>query len=835
MVHVATGSIMRNRHRFLGWCLAVAVMILMSVSIHPAMAYEAINEEINCPTCSGGMNDISSIPGFENTTIPTISVREVNSVAGQTAIKAATAEGVQMRHFSSSITLAIQDPRSGQQNAGVNAAGLANPGAALTGFITNMSSAGYDFTGESSHRYESTLQSDDFLSLNSSQKQALVDGGFALTASDTAVSHQDVTYYTFTNRTTGDQVYVQDLQQIDARGNSVGERKYAVSPEFTPDGSAVKGSAVQGGYGAASTSGKSCFWLWVAMVTTAAIVVTLFIVLSIAFDGYALVAFAAAMADVLAADMLAADVAVVGPTTADEIFEKFVEMGVVDSWMFSSAMINMLTVSLLIFVVLFLYALYKLGVCKGWWPADIWMNHDWDHNGGDFGLSDNGKTKEIWQHSRFMLALFADTKADKDAKWTIVSQGNLVVRQSASAKVANDTTELGTFQVWIFEAAELGSHNLALKYQKTKSVPPTMEITDYTLPVTVVKIPFEITGVDATTSDYQTLAFDKSGIPHISYYDSKKHRIMYASYVNNAWTTEKVADTHGTYSLSLSFDPAGDPAISYGDGTKYGNLMYAHRDGSTSTWSVEKVDNGGTFGDVGQVSSLVFDPAGTPHIAYRDGSLAVDLKYATKNGNDWVISEIDGNNAGYEVSLALDSGGLPHVAYRTGDHYPNLKYSELDAAGIWTTATKIDDGGGIFSSTGYSPSLALDSVGNPHISYYDKTHKALMYASWDGIGWKTEPVVHGVGDAGEHSSLAIGTNNQPFISYNHKFFAKYEGTYSELHLANKDPDTQQWLIYVIDHESDCEQSSIALDPSDHPNIAYYDAKDKTLKYAGWKR
>ncbi len=813
----------------------VAVLFILSVSVHPAMAAQAINDEINCPTCSNGMDEFSSIPGLENTTIPTISVREISRDSGKVALTAAgvgraqTVSGTQTQHLGSTVTIDIKDPRRGNRIVSSTQSGgtplITDP--VLAGFIANASSEGYDFTDESSHRYESTLQSDDFLLLNSSQKQALGAGGFAFTAEDTVLSYRDADYYTFTNRTTRTQRYLLEVQRLDASGNPVGEREYALSPEFNPDGSVANGDGLQAsaGYSAQSSpSGKTCGWLWFAMVILGVGFVLMITALI----------FTTGPIGMAVANWLAANVALFGDGGAFHSL-LVLKWGVTKEgidFVFSASVIASLAVLGFLFLVLFLFALYKLGVCEGWWPADIWMNWDWDHEGGDFELSDNGKTKEIWQHDRFMLTLFADTKADKHAKWTIVSQGDLKIRKSANIKTKN-----GTFQVWIFETAELGSQNLALKYETTKSVPPTtMEITDYTLPVTVIKTPFGITTVDSTSKkagvgEYPSLAYDKSGIRHISYYDAVNKQIMYASFVNGAWTKETVTDTAGTHTTSLAFDPEGNPGISYGDGYHYGNQMYAHWNGSV--WSVEKVDNGGPLGNVGQFSSLAYDLAGTPHISYNDGNTAADMMYAVKSGDTWTISTIaKKGNTGYDSSLVLDSNGLPHVAFRDRNHYSNMMYAHADAAGVWTV-TKVDKGGSNTGNTGWGPSLALDSAENPHISYYDKKHHGLMYTSWNGTAWNTEPIVIGVGNPGEQSSLAIGTNNEAFISYNHKFFSKHEGTYSELHLATRNPATQQWSIHVIDHDSNCEYSSIAFDPSGHPNIAYYDAKNHALKFAEW--
>src|SRR5208337_1523963 len=537
------------------------------------------------------------------------------------------------------------------------AAGPVSPDPSLSGLIANMSSAGYDFTSESSHRYESTVQSDDFLNINSTQKQALADKGFTLTATDTVVSQQDATYYTFTNSTTRTQVYVMGVQRIDAGGNPAGNREYSISPEFNPDGSAVASASAQGMVRAAS-SHSSCWWLWIAMVVVGLAMIAIIAALIFYSGGtYTLVALAAVapIFGLLAHHVFMGPIGLSGQNYAPSPYALAwadkMEAAQAADILFSASMVVSLAAALLLVCVLFLYILYELGVCMGWWERAFWLNHDWDHEAGDFGLEDNGKPLELYKNDRILLSLFADTKVDKDAKWTIVSQGNLVVRQEADAK-----TENGTFYSWIIEAAELGSQNLALKYNTKKPVPPTVGITDYTLPVTIKEIPWAITTVDNAVTPIEgeplhsesqsvSLAIDPSGTPHISYFDYKSQRIMYATLTSGAWTTKKVTDAVGYGSVSLALDPDGHPAIGYGGYHLNMGLEYAHWKGSA--WSSEKVADGVGWGKIGEAgtgyfSSLAIDQKGTPYIVYNNGRKgdSASLMYATKNGTVWTNTVI---------------------------------------------------------------------------------------------------------------------------------------------------------------------------------------------------
>lgn len=307
-----------------------------------------------------------------------------------------------------------------------------------------------------------------------------------------------------------------------------------------------------------------------------------------------------------------------------------------------------------------------------------------------------------------------------------------------------------------------------------------------------------------------SLALDANGSPHLSYQDWNQGTLKYAHYDGSAWLIETVDQGSPGSSDALALDAAGFPHVGYMSGFPGFDLKYAWYDGSG--WISETVDSAG---DAGYHASLALDAAGHPHISYYVAWPAYDLRYAWYNGTSWVIETVDSaGDVGEWSSLALDSAGYPHIAYTVLGASGELRYARYDGTG-WVIETVAS------AEMGGSPSLVLDILNRPHISYYDFNSAMLNYAYHDGSSWHFE-VVDGNG-AGHYGSLALDGFGRPHISY-------YDDFHNDLRYAWY--DGAAWITETVDSAGIVGlYTSLALGRFNRPHISYYDETHDNLRFA----
>jgi hypothetical protein len=456
-----------------------------------------------------------------------------------------------------------------------------------------------------------------------------------------------------------------------------------------------------------------------------------------------------------------------------------------------------------------------------------------------FSLVDNGRTIEVNVKDRSVVALYSMNKADGEFKpWRLVSSGGLELKELPSQTASGFS---GDISLWSFEIDTPGTYTLA--FDRYDPDIPSTPAFHYAITL-VVKNHWKTSFVDNTTGrvtgngQYTSLTFGDD-TPHISYFAPSNGGVKYATRNNGKWEIPDAIGSRGTWATSIDLDKStGYPSFTFSDSdANIGDLKYAYYNGEKWNWEyIERPVSGADCRRIGYWSSFRFAPNGTAHVAYGNAHKNVWLVYATRENGDWKKEVIDTYDAGYEPSLAFNATGYPFIAYRSMAYAPSLaywvgslKFAERGPDGQWKITT-VDDAQN-WGDTGRDLSLALDSRGNPHISYvnrnpHDGTNNGLRYTSRDSSGkWTGESVDKSAGtDDNDRTSLVLDASDKAYIAYASK---------GELRIAMRNEDSARWNLEVIDRGNVGKYASLALDRSGYPAVSYGDYDHQALKYAEW--
>lgn len=259
-----------------------------------------------------------------------------------------------------------------------------------------------------------------------------------------------------------------------------------------------------------------------------------------------------------------------------------------------------------------------------------------------------------------------------------------------------------------------------------------------------------ITSIDmngnGTLGFYSSLALDSQNRPCVSYSQQLGGAVRYAVLNSGAWMIEQVAFAQRP---SLALTPFDAPRIAYRVDNFPPETRFARKVGGT--WSFELIDNTGaeTWGP-----SLALMSNDNVGVAFRGGGggfLNFAFRAATPPWTIEVPTSFE-NNMNNSLSLKLDPQGNPRIAFTDGS---NLEYAER-SAGVWTST--------IVLNTGTDCSLALDGLGNPHISLYDEIAGNLRYAHRAGGVWTIESV-DTAGVTGMATAITLNGFGVPHIVY----------------------------------------------------------------------
>jgi len=318
--------------------------------------------------------------------------------------------------------------------------------------------------------------------------------------------------------------------------------------------------------------------------------------------------------------------------------------------------------------------------------------------------------------------------------------------------------------------------------------------------------------VDTTNNvgQFSSIAIGTDGFPVISYYDGTNADLVVTQCGNaacssgNTKTTVDSGGDVGWYS-SITIGTDGYPVIAYFDTTnanlvvtKCGNAKCSS--GNTTT----AVDSGG---DVGQYPSIAIGWDGYPIVSYYDSTnnalkVAKCGNAACSLGN--VLTSLVATNGRY-TSIAIGQDGMPIISYSDDSSVSVARCANRSCTSTASTTALVGgkessitvrrDGIPVYisknltsltvnvcssaqctastsvgiSGTASSGSIAIGVDGFPVVSYYDTSNADLIVEKCNDAACtdatNTTTTIDSTGDVGQHTSIDIGSDGNPVISY----------------------------------------------------------------------
>lgn len=342
-----------------------------------------------------------------------------------------------------------------------------------------------------------------------------------------------------------------------------------------------------------------------------------------------------------------------------------------------------------------------------------------------------------------------------------------------------------------------------------------------------------ITTVDTgSMGPYNSIAIGADNLPIISYEDQLSFALKVVHCGNSTCSsgnTYTVLESGGMGQFTdIAIGTDNLPIISYYDYINFGILKVIHCGNAscTSGNTITSVDGSST----GLHTSIAIGADTFPVVSYYDSS-AGELRFvhcgniSCSAGNVSTTLDISGD-VGWYTSVAIGSDNLPIVSYYDNSNN-DLKVVHCGNAGCTSgnTTTTIDSSGNVGSYT----SIAIGSDTFPVISYYDTTNQDLKVVHCGNTSCSsgnTITTVDSTGNVGQYTSIKKGADNLPVISYSDTT----NGSMKVAHCGSADCSTGNTLT-AVDSPTGFTYTSLAINTNNYPIISYYDSSSQNLKVA----
>jgi hypothetical protein len=279
------------------------------------------------------------------------------------------------------------------------------------------------------------------------------------------------------------------------------------------------------------------------------------------------------------------------------------------------------------------------------------------------------------------------------------------------------------------------------------------------------------------------------------------------------------------YSVGMVIGTNGYPVISHGDNTN-GDLKLIVCGDSTCDPATNIMRVLDSAGFVGLVSDIAINSTGSPVVAYWDATndnlKLVACGDPTCNPTTNTVRTIDNStDVGIGISIAIGANGAPVVSYydRIGMDLKVVVCGDPTCNPTTNTIRTLDSTGNVGVHTG----IAIGTDNNPVISYFDDTNDDLKLVvcgdpTCNPTG-NTIRILDGFGTMGRLPNIVIGSSGSPLVSY-------YDSANDRVKLVVCGDPTCNPTTNTIRGLNQASQlgniNDLALDPNGLPRIVFRD-------------
>jgi len=272
-------------------------------------------------------------------------------------------------------------------------------------------------------------------------------------------------------------------------------------------------------------------------------------------------------------------------------------------------------------------------------------------------------------------------------------------------------------------------------------------------------------GDAGASGDQPSLAIGRDGVPLISYLDDADENLALYVCSDPACRsgTVRALDEAGRtgFASAMTIGADGNPVIRYYDLTRGDLRFYACADPRCSAGSARTLVS---EGDVGNTGSIAIGADGNPIITFsRDVNYVQHLEVyacADPTCTSGVVRDL--GLTGLSSAIVIGTDGNPVISFRDGEADDLGLYACENPTCSTGTARVLDAGG----RTGWDTAMAIGHDGNPLIAYCDATdgYVLRLYACSDAT-CSTGSARTLDTDGGLDPSIAIDPLGNPVISY----------------------------------------------------------------------